>query len=451
MDTAPPENLPPGTVVGPWRLTCGAGRGAYGAVYRAEKVGQEAAGPVALKLSLHSREGRFEREAEVLSRLRHPGIPRLFDRGEWVGGPWRVAYPYLVMDWVQGRPLYGWARAQTLSSHQVLGLLAQLSRALQAVHEAHCLHRDVKGDNVLVKPDGGVVLLDFGCGTYPEAAPLTVGPLAPGTWPYRSPQALRHPWVHHRDGAPYEAGPHDDVYALGVTAYRLVTGVYPPPGTDLEARRGKRRGLRPLRQPAHSLAPWVTPGLSALIERMLEETPEARGSARELAEALEAEAARARPRGGGSPQSSEAVRPAPAVLPELPGRRAPVWAALAAAGVTFMVTRHLPEASLQGFTGMGPTATGTVGLAHALVTAESLAAPARFDGSEWSGKFLALEIPKRPFAGQRRPPCNRPATEIRGGCWVNVPGPCPKDGYEWDGKCFLPVAAPSRPDTSNYP
>ncbi|MDC0713402.1 serine/threonine-protein kinase [Stigmatella sp. ncwal1] len=453
MDTALPENLSPGTILGPWRLTCRAGRGAYGAIYRAERVGQEAAGPVALKLSLHSREERFEREAEVLSRVRHPGIPRLLDRGEWVGGPWRVAYPYLVMDWVEGKSLDGWARAQPLSSGQVFRVLAQLSRALQAAHEAHCLHRDVKGDNVLVGPDGRVFLVDFGCGTYPEASPLTVGPLAPGTLPYRSPQSLRHQWAHRKDGASYEAGPEDDVYALGVTAYRLVTGMYPPPGTALEARQGERREVRPLRQPAHKLVPWVSPGLSALIERMLDEAPEARGRARELAEALEAEAASAGSEAEVSPKPFEAIRLESALPPKPPGRRAPVWAALAATGLVGMGTWHLSKGALHGLAGLGPLEAMKVGLANVMELAESLAAPARIEESERSGKFLAMEVPKRPFSGQRRPPCKRPATEIRGGCWVNVPGPCPNedDGYEWNGKCFLPVASPSRPETSNYP
>jgi eukaryotic-like serine/threonine-protein kinase len=95
---------------------------------------------------------------------------------------------------------------------------------------------------------------------------------------------------------------------------------------------------------------------------------------------------------------------------------------------------------------------GTVGLADASVTPEALAAAASFENAVQPNKFVALEMPKHPFAGQKRPPCKpQRETEIRGGCWVNVQAPCADDGYVWAGKCFLPVAAQPRPDTSNYP
>ncbi|MDC0713830.1 serine/threonine-protein kinase [Stigmatella sp. ncwal1] len=459
MDTARPELLPPGTLLGPWRLMHRAGRGAYGAVYRAVRVGQEAAGPVALKLSLYSREGRFEREAEVLSRVRHLGVPRLLDEGEWVGGPWRVAYPYLVMDWVEGQSLYRWARARSPNSSQILRLLAQLSRALQAVHEVHCLHRDVKGENVLVGPGGEAFLVDFGCGTYPEASPLTDTPLAPGTLPYRSPQALRHQWAHRNDGVHYKAGPEDDVYALGVTAYRLVTGMYPPPGTDLEARHGGRRGARPMRQPPHVLVPQVSPELSALIERMLAEAPAERGSARELADALEAAAASAGQEANLSLGSTEVLRPEPVMRPAPPNGWASVRAGLAGAALMGLLiwisTWRLPEGSWSAPAGVGQEDAGTVGVADASVSSESLATAVRSEDAEPPRDVLAWEMPKRPLAGQKRPPCKpHRETEIRGGCWgalLNAQPPCEDDGYEWSGKCFLPVAAKRRPDTSQYP
>jgi len=81
----PSTLLPPGTVVGPWRVEGLQGQGAYGAVYRAVRGGQEEAGPVALKLSsLYPWDARFGREAELLSRLSHPSIRRLLDRSYYV-------------------------------------------------------------------------------------------------------------------------------------------------------------------------------------------------------------------------------------------------------------------------------------------------------------------------------------------------------------------------------
>ncbi|WP_225409892.1 serine/threonine protein kinase [Stigmatella hybrida] len=456
MDTASPEKLPPGTIIGSWQIVSGAGRGAYGAVYRAVLEGQEAAGWVALKVALRSREERFEREAEVLSRILHPGIPRLLARGEWTGGRWRVPHPYLVMEWVEGLPLYQWAWECSPSSRQVLWLLAQLCRALQATHAAQCLHRDVKGANVLVGANGKASLVDFGSGTYPEAPPLTEAPLAPGTRPYRSPQALRHTAAHAWDGARYQAGPEDDVYALGVTAYRMVTGVYPSQEEDPAVGQGARQEARPVRQPPHLRVRWIIPELSALIEQMLAESPSERGSARELADALEAAAVRAGPEADCSLETSAGFRPVVAVVPEPLGWRTPLRAGLIGAVLACLViglsTQRVSEHSWPAPPEAEQPDAGTVGLADASVTPEALAAAASFENATLPGEFVALEMPKRPFAGQKRPPCKpQRETEIRGGCWVNVQAPCEDDGYVWAGKCFLPVAAQPRPDTSNYP
>ena len=83
------------------------------------------------------------------------------------------------MEWVEGMPLYEWARAQRRTSRQVLLVLEQLASVLAAAHGAGAVHRDVKGDNVLVTVEGRAVLLDWGCGIHPGAAELTDGPLGP--------------------------------------------------------------------------------------------------------------------------------------------------------------------------------------------------------------------------------------------------------------------------------
>jgi serine/threonine-protein kinase len=159
-------------------------------VYRALGVG-DVPGPVALKVFLRPEAGRFAREVELLSRLRHPSVPRLVDHGLWQQ-PGGHAYPYLAMEWVEGASLYDWAHVQRPTSRQVLRVLASLARALEATHAAGGVHRDVKGDNVLVRAaDGQVFLTDFGSGNYVGAAMLTSLPFPPGTQPYRSPEAWR--------------------------------------------------------------------------------------------------------------------------------------------------------------------------------------------------------------------------------------------------------------------
>ncbi|MBN1208499.1 MAG: serine/threonine protein kinase, partial [Myxococcaceae bacterium] len=117
--TLNPSHLPPGTRVGDWLVVAWAGRGVHGAVYKAVPVDNPQAHPVALKLALLPRDLRFAREVELLSCTRHPSIPRLWDQGEWLH-PGGALYPFLVMDWVEGVPLYDQARQSNPSSQQVL-------------------------------------------------------------------------------------------------------------------------------------------------------------------------------------------------------------------------------------------------------------------------------------------------------------------------------------------
>ena len=146
-------------------------------------------GPYALKWAKLSDDPRSEREAELLSRIHHPNVPRLHDRGVW-RGPGERCHPYIVMDWAEGRPLYAWAKGRALTQRQTCRVLAQVARALEATHQ-HGVHRDVKGDNVLVSAEGQVKLVDYGTCWYEGASPLTDTAIPPGTEPYRSPQLLR--------------------------------------------------------------------------------------------------------------------------------------------------------------------------------------------------------------------------------------------------------------------
>ncbi|WP_224243165.1 serine/threonine-protein kinase [Hyalangium gracile] len=242
MERAPdfelhPALLPAGTVVGLWRVVAWAGRGVHGAVYRAVQVGQEQAPAVALKLALFPEDPRFTREAELLSRLRHPSIPRLWDSGAWQV-PGGALHPFLAMDWVDGAPLYEQA-LYPRASPQVRRMLAQLARALHELHAHGAVHRDIKGDNILVRyADGRALLTDFGTCHYPGATTLTPPTVHPGTPAYRSPEAWCVEFNRARS-VQYRARAADDLFALGVTACRLVTGEYP----ELSAPRRDEHGL----------------------------------------------------------------------------------------------------------------------------------------------------------------------------------------------------------------
>ena len=223
-----PLCLPIGMRVGSWRIQGWRGRGSYGTLYRVEHVKREVAGPFALKLAIPPGDERFEREAWLLSRIRSLHVPRLYEHGVWEHPS--GAFPYLVMEWVDGVPLYEWSGRRNATSRQALRALAQVAWALEATHAVGGVHRDVKGENVLVRPaDGRVFLTDFGAGHYP---PLT------------------HPGEK------------------GAEVWR-------------EGGRGPR--------PSRELNPRVGPELDAVVKCLLSVAPVERfeGSARKAAEALE--------------------------------------------------------------------------------------------------------------------------------------------------------------------
>nr|AXM42911.1 serine/threonine protein kinase [Pyxidicoccus fallax] len=462
-DPLNPASLSPGTRVGPWRVMDRRGWGAYGAVYRAFHV-EEGSGPVALKLALHAGDERFAREVELLSRLRHPSIPRLVDHGHWRSSG--LPYPYLAMQWVEGISLYEWARVRRPGSRQVLHVLASLARALEAVHAAGGVHRDVKGDNVLVSAaDGQVFLTDFGSGHYVGAATLTSPPFPPGTLPYRSPEAWRSMRLPlDKAATPYAPGPADDVFALGITAYRLVTGEYPPPTvpTHEESEVWSLEGTGP--RPPRGVNVRCCEELSGLVSRMLSVRPEARGSASELAEALERAARNAGPEADvplfarGDFESVEErflPRRTPLRVPRNHG-----WSRLAAAGLggavalsTVWMLSLRPGQQVHAPVLEEAKDGGTVAVGDAALTAP---VPLTRAPSAWS--TIAVDLPTTPLPSQIRPDAtgrcpSRAQVALNGGCWVKLAVPL-KDCdasvnyYVHNGACYGPVFRPGRPPTS---
>src|SRR5215217_6320440 len=255
-----PAYLPAGTRVGPWLVLEHRGRGAHGTVYSAVSIGTGEPRPAALKLAATPDDPRFQREVELLALLHHPGIPRLLGHGTWVSPEGRP-HPYLAMDLVDGASLYSWARLVSSTPRRVLRVLAALARALEAVHAAGGVHRDVKGTNVLVRSsDEHVFLTDFGSSTHQGASRLTWRAHPPGTSAYRAPEAWRFATTVHPSGDDhYAAGPADDVFALGVTAYRLVSERYPPTcdprDEDSRCWSDKTTGPRPQPPVSHRAQP----------------------------------------------------------------------------------------------------------------------------------------------------------------------------------------------------
>jgi serine/threonine protein kinase len=478
-------------VVGDWRVVGWAGRGVHGAVYQVVPVHNPHASPVALKLALYPGDPRFAREAQLLSDVRHPSIPRLWELGEWQH-PSGARYPFVVMEWVDGMPLYDWAREHNPSSKQVLRLLAQLASALHVVHGQGSVHRDVKGANVLVRHDDSrAMLTDFGSGRYPDASTLTPDILPPGTPAYRSPEAWLFSLQHTHDRtARYCALPADDLYSLGVTAYRLVTGSYPEPAEPSKDDAGLWH-LEGLASPAPlALNPCVAPRLDALILRMLSLRPEERGPAGQLAEALE-QAAQSE-----SAENSRflfAQEKPHAVASSEEGVGAPVEAKLqvstepshtpsAAERVRHSAhvgTWLLRVATAAGLVMLGawagwvarakapeqPAATrqeasrlengGPAGLGEEVASSAEKTSPTPSRPGVQAEDSLPEPLPEqtRPNAKGRCPlPQHVP---LNGGCWVIAPLTREKcealggNGHMYKGVCYVPVLLSGRPSTSH--
>ncbi|TNV60088.1 serine/threonine protein kinase [Corallococcus exiguus] len=256
------DALPPGTLIGPWRVLQRVASGGYGTVYVVQAKHRPRGRRYALKLARQPDSPWFSREAEVLSRLRHPGVPRFVEAGAWRPGSGN--HPFLVMEHVDGESLYEWARARNPTAREVSALLIQAVEILAFAHQHGVLHRDVKGDNLRVRPAGRLTLLDWGAGWHPEAKPLTgTGQLPPGTAHYLSPQL--HRW---RMAVPSQECPRygvtDELYALGVTFHRLLTDSYP--ALPLEGEEAERAWPNPL----------VPEALASLVTRLLAFAPETR-------------------------------------------------------------------------------------------------------------------------------------------------------------------------------
>ncbi|HSP78242.1 MAG TPA: serine/threonine-protein kinase [Myxococcaceae bacterium] len=277
------EVVEPGEVVQGYRVERKLGAGGFAQVYLARRAGRS----VALKfIRLEDAEDWAKRELTILLHLRHRNVVKLVGHAE---GPEQAPeYLVLIMEYVKGRTLYEWAQQENPSAREVARMVLELSRALGAVHAAGVLHRDFKGDNVLVRDeDGEPVLVDFGVSAVPWAPRVTREGLAPCTPAYRSPECVRYLVDVERPlDAPYPYTTADDLYALGVTLYVLLTDAYPSSGADkLDLMREIAREVP--RAP-HERNRRVPRALSELCMRMLEKEPQARfASAEALGEALE--------------------------------------------------------------------------------------------------------------------------------------------------------------------
>jgi len=218
--TAPPQADPfIGRTVDGYRIESVIGRGGMGVVYRATQL--SLGRPVAIKVLPEELSGemqfveRFRREVDVLSRLSHPNVVTVFERGEVDGRQ------YVVMEYVDGTSLREVMRRGPLAAHQALSIVRSVLAALEHAHDRGIVHRDIKPENVLLAPGGIVKVADFGLSrvrSLEDATRLTHTQLMLGTFEYMAPE--------QREKAK-EADERSDLYATGVVLYEMLAGELP--------------------------------------------------------------------------------------------------------------------------------------------------------------------------------------------------------------------------------
>jgi len=201
---------------------------------------------------------RFQREAEVGKLLDHPGVMKVFDDGE------KHRRLYMVMEWVNGRPLRQILRdIKPLPQDRAIKIAVNTLKALDHCHSRGVAHRDMKPENIMVDDEDNIKLIDFGIAAKAGARRLTFGKLSQvmGTPDYISPEQVRGKRGDLRS----------DLYSLGVILYEMLTGKVPFSGPNPFAVMNDRVLNNPMPPRAANAA--VTPELQEIIYRALEREP----------------------------------------------------------------------------------------------------------------------------------------------------------------------------------
>lgn len=215
------DALGPGERLGPYLVDRLLGRGGMGSVFLARRADGQFEQQVAIKVLRRDTIGEeprrhFLAERQILARLSHPNIARVFDGGLTAGGR-----PYLVMEYVEGTPIDRYCDERRLGIRERLLLFTAVCEAVRYAHQNLVVHRDLKPGNILVTADGRPKLLDFGVAKLlaaeDEGETLTRTGWLPMTPDYASPEQVR--------GDPVTTA--SDVYGLGAVLYELLSGHRP--------------------------------------------------------------------------------------------------------------------------------------------------------------------------------------------------------------------------------
>lgn len=253
-----------GSVFGRYLIQEEIGRGGMGVVYRAHDMRLGRA--VAIKVLsercrlLPAAWGMVLREAQMTCALNHPSICTIYDAGE------EDAQPFIAMEFVEGCGLQNLLEAGGWNSSLIAHVSRQVLSALGHAHERGIIHRDVKSSNIIITPQGGVKMLDFGLakhirGMIPESAAgvstsaMEFDALA-GTIHYLAPEVLR--------GA--RANVWSDIWSFGVVLYEMATGQLPFRGRTVFEVTTAIMTSGPL-SPGKQLPAWMARMIAGCLRR----------------------------------------------------------------------------------------------------------------------------------------------------------------------------------------
>jgi serine/threonine protein kinase len=214
----------------------------------------------------------FEVEQMLMPRLSGPHVPRFIAAGDF------TSQPYIVMERIAGESLRARLDAAPVPYDEVAGIGIRVATALHDLHRQHVIHLDIKPSNIMFRPDGRAILIDFGLSRHDRLPDLLAEEfrLPMGTGPYISPEQVLG----------VRNDPRSDLFALGVMLYHFSTGERPfgfPTSVS-----GLRKRLKQAAVPPRALRPDFPPWLQEVILRCLEVEPDQRyASAAEVAFALQ--------------------------------------------------------------------------------------------------------------------------------------------------------------------
>lgn len=233
MTTSPfhPDQLGPGSLVGPWRVLEPLGAGGFGRVFKVEHS-EEPGEAYTLKVALRPVGSHDPEEEDVNGRLsREVAFHMAYETGRRVRmmdhWPTPDGYFYFVSDFVEGETFHEWLwRVQPTAAH-LLAVFTEVVRVVGELHRRGVCHRDLKGDNILIRAaDERPFLLDYGAARMPGMVTLTVG-VPPASPHLLAPECIaflgQGTW---EQGAHFDPGIPGDMYALGALLYEALTDGY---------------------------------------------------------------------------------------------------------------------------------------------------------------------------------------------------------------------------------